>query len=68
MVEKPDGSHSSFLYRKNPNYFELILIAGIPGAFTLLLQFAELLQYSYNILIIPLLLTLGRAHLTNTFK
>ena len=42
MVEKPDGSHSSFLYRKNPNYFELILIAGIPGAFTLLLQFAAL--------------------------
>lgn len=62
MVEKPDGSHGSFLYRKNPNYLVLILIAGILGAFNLLLQFAELLQYSYSILIILLLLTLGGAH------
>ena len=69
MVEKPDGSHGSFLQRKGPNYFGFILIAGILVAFNLLLRFAELLQCSYNILIIPLLLTLGVAsHLTNTLK
>ena len=68
MVEKPDGSHGSFLQRKGPNYFGFILIAGILVAFNLL-QFAELLQYSYSILIIPLLLTLGGAsYLTNTLK
>ena len=37
MVEKPDGSHGSFLQRKGPNYFGFILIAGILVAFNLLL-------------------------------